>query len=85
MSGTLPPAHEWLYIWGGKVVHAHSTFTGTRFIAECGAGAWRTWYGTGSQDEYDKAASLPKCKRCLPKVGASDKGRHRPSGVRKPR
>lgn len=24
--------------------------------------AW--WYGTGSQDEYDRAASLPTCKRC---------------------
>jgi len=22
------------------------------------------WLGTGSQDEYDKAASLPLCKRC---------------------
>lgn len=80
----LPPAHEWLYLKNGTVAHAHSTFTGTRFVAECGAGAWAFWYGTGSQDEYEKAAALPKCKRCLPKVGASDKGRHRPSGIRKP-
>ena len=25
---------------------------------------WYEWLGTGSQDEYDKAASLPLCKRC---------------------
>lgn len=81
----LPPAHEWLYLKNGKVAHAHSTFTVSRFIAECGAGAWATWYDTGSQDEYEQAASLPQCKRCLPKVGASDKGRHRPSGIRKTR
>ncbi len=81
----LPPAHEWLYLKNGKVAHAHSTFTVSRFIAECGAGAWATWYGTGSQDEYEQAASLPQCKRCLPKVGASDKGRHRPSRIRKTR
>jgi hypothetical protein len=22
------------------------------------------WYGTGSQDEYDKAARMPLCRRC---------------------
>lgn len=78
----LPPAHEWLYLKNGKVAHAHSTFTVSRFIAECGAGAWATWYGTGSQDEYEQAASLPQCRRCLPKVGASDKGRRKPRRVR---
>lgn len=82
MSGELPPAHEWLYLKDGKVAHAHSTFTVSRFIAECGAGAWATWYGTGSQDEYDTAAALPKCKSCLPKVGASDAGKRKPRGVR---
>lgn len=24
----------------------------------------RTWLGTGGQEEYEKAASLPVCKRC---------------------
>jgi hypothetical protein len=80
---TMPPVFEWLYLKNGAVVHALSTFTGTRFVAECGAGAWRTWYGTGSQDEYDKAAELPKCKSCLPKVGASEAGRRRPSGIKR--
>lgn len=42
--------------------------------APCGAGVMNsfTWFGTGSQDEYDKAASLPMCKRCL--VAARDCG-----------
>lgn len=42
--------------------------------APCGAGATGIflWLGTGSQDEYDKAESLPMCKRCL--VAARDCG-----------
>lgn len=81
MNGELPPAHEWLYLKNGKVAHALSTFTGTRFVAECGAGAWRTWYGTGSQDEYEQAASLPKCARCVKLVAESESEQRKPRGV----
>lgn len=27
-------------------------------------GEWKPWLGTGSQAEYEKAASLPLCPRC---------------------
>ncbi len=62
---TAPPAFEWLYLKNGKVAHAISTFNGRSFSAECGMYTFGFWRGTGSQAEYDKAASLPKCKSCL--------------------
>lgn len=38
-------------------------------VSLCGIAArehW--WYGTGSQGEYERAASLPLCKRCRSKL-----------------
>jgi hypothetical protein len=33
--------------------------------AVCGLYPWTTgWWGTGSQEEYDRAANLPLCQRC---------------------
>lgn len=76
-----PPAFEWLYLKNGKVAHALSTFTGSRFSAECGVYTFAGWHGTGSQDEYDRAAELPQCQRCVKVIGPKVVGRHRPSGV----
>lgn len=73
---------EWLYLPLGKVSHALPAGE-PRFSAECGTYTWDFWYGTGNQIEYDKAAALPKCKKCARRVGASESGRHRPSGIRK--
>lgn len=36
-------------------------------IVMCRLGG-RQWLGTGSQDEYDRAASLPVCGQCLKAV-----------------
>lgn len=39
--------------------------------AACGWSGWAMyWRGSGSQREYDKAAALPICRKCLLKVGA---------------
>lgn len=38
-----------------------------RDMAECGRSPWDSdeWRGTGTQEEYENAASWPICKRCL--------------------
>jgi hypothetical protein len=37
----------------------------------CGLQAWwKGTYGTGSQDEYERAASLPLCQHCADKGGS---------------
>jgi hypothetical protein len=58
--------YEWMFIYGGRVSHALSTATGRPSAAECGV--YGNWHGTGSQKERDKAAELPKCKRCTIKI-----------------
>lgn len=78
----MTPMFEWLYLPGGKVAHAFAVEDQTKWIAECGTSSDYYWYGTGTQDEYDKAAALPRCQKCLPKVGASETGRRKPRGVR---
>jgi hypothetical protein len=68
---------EWLYLRCGAVVHALDR-TGVYGLdtsrAVCGLTAlhWlngdlyrRDWLGTGSQREYERAAALPKCERCV--------------------
>jgi hypothetical protein len=62
--------YEWRYTVDGKVTHA---LTSPReCVSECGIGPWTydQWRGTGSQLEYETAAALPKCRRCLRKIGA---------------
>lgn len=61
----LPAFVEWNYMPDGKVLHAlgHNAH-GHASEAKCGV--WSpAWYGTGSQDEYERAATSPPCKRCL--------------------
>jgi hypothetical protein len=78
----MAPMHKWLYLPGGKVAHAFMADDDISWIAECGTSSLGYWHGTGSQDEYERAAELPRCQKCLPRVGASEKGRAKPRGVR---
>lgn len=58
---------EWRYTGPrGRVKHAVGHGDVSR-RAECGLEVYNSsyWFGTGSQDEYDKLESLPECKRCL--------------------
>lgn len=59
---------EWRYLSGRRVVHALSYPSAA--IARCGTGSlWFApsdgWMGTGSQVEYETAAALPRCGRCV--------------------
>jgi len=54
----------------GRVAHLldpleYSERTGTAAVL-CGLWEWyvHSWLGTGSQAEYERAASLPVCKNC---------------------
>lgn len=63
-----PEGFEWRYLIE-TVVHAHPV-TGVRFVAACGtAPGWlqgiEDWKGTGTQNEYEIAARLRECRRCL--------------------
>jgi hypothetical protein len=74
-------AWEWRYVQGGQCVHA-LTRAGSSTVgiarARCGVSPtlWTmikgapslSWYGTGSQAEYDRAASLPLCRRCVARI-----------------
>lgn len=61
----------WRYLPNGTVKHA-LRYSAAR-IAVCGVGPhWSApddWYGTGSQAEYETAASLRECRRCLDILG----------------
>lgn len=60
---------EWRYLRRGKHLHLVLSGTSTHCGAACGAmPSWAPgegWLGTGNQEEYERAATLPKCKRCL--------------------
>lgn len=60
---------EWLYMPGGKVVHAVKLGNAS---AECGRYMLPAcdWHGTGSQVEYETAERLPMCKQCVAKASA---------------
>lgn len=64
--------YERRYFPAGKVTHllgAHDWSGAQVPHALCGLWAWKVyWRGTGSQDEYDRAAALPICKSCLRKT-----------------
>jgi hypothetical protein len=63
-------------VYGRHGVFAHLLAPGHRTeddAALCGrmlwasktyAGTWNPWLGTGSQAEYERAASLPLCSMC---------------------
>jgi hypothetical protein len=76
-------AYSWKYLPTGRVRHALSTVVPNVVAAECGVWTFGWWYGTGSQDEYDKLDALPPCKRCAAKVGLAATGNAVPSGIRR--
>lgn len=62
---------QWSYMSRGEVAHGRG-FTesfGRANSARCGISpAWfdyRGWLGAGTQAEYERAAALPRCKRCI--------------------
>lgn len=61
--------YEWRYVHGGRVKHSVCAER-KHASAVCGVGPWwfDNWRGTGSQDEYERVAQLPVCKRCA-KIG----------------
>lgn len=62
---------DWRFTsWRGGVAHDVDLVYG---VARCGLEAENAsmWMGTGTQDEYERAAVLPACRRCLAK-GAVD-------------
>lgn len=60
---------HWRYLPNGKRAHVlrlNSMSGGLDVVAACGIGAWPSdWLGTGSQTEYEQAATLPRCRRCI--------------------
>lgn len=69
---------EWRYL-GTKQAYARHALSrvGGKLatIALCGVSPlWYSpdgWFGTGSQAEYERRATLPACRRCLA-LGATD-------------
>jgi hypothetical protein len=53
-----------LYWQHGHVAHLMPGYSASVSSTMCGEGPDSWMLGTGSQDEYDKAARLPTCKRC---------------------
>lgn len=66
-----PANTEWRYLPGrGRVVHCLEN--ANEPFALCGAGPLTgaaDWRGTGSQDEYEKAAQMRMCRFCAQKLG----------------
>jgi hypothetical protein len=67
------PRFDRFYLPHGQVAHAISNI-GPRSLytsAACrtGPGFGSFWLGTGTQDEYEKAATLPRCRRCELRIG----------------
>lgn len=59
------PDEIWRFTYMGE--RTHFLFHANENVARCGVGVIvnNEWRGTGSQEEYDLAASMPKCKNCL--------------------
>lgn len=73
------PDIEWHYLSPrAKCSHAREDRDRT---ARCGVGpVWYGpdgWYGTGSQGEHERAAALPRCKRCEKLIAADERERQR--------
>ena len=58
-----------VYLPGRKVAHLVDSWP-VNAVSLCRV--WAEFWGTGSQEEYEKAASLPLCKRCLARNGGDD-------------
>lgn len=64
-----PDLYEWRYLTGGDVTHAlRRRSRGLDVLSRCGREPrWfdpAGWLGTGNQQEYERAAQLPKCRQC---------------------
>ena len=61
-------------IWGytRKGVRSHARALHDDEIAACGLDVedYTNWHGTGTQDEYEKAERLPRCKHCVQVLGS---------------
>lgn len=55
----------WRYKLGGTVLHEISAYFDR--YSHCGVTVmnFSDWRGTGTQDEYDKAAAMAKCQKCV--------------------
>lgn len=55
-----------VYIPGGKRAHLLQPLSSpnSNDAALCGFEPFEFWYGTGTQEEMDKASTKPLCKRC---------------------
>jgi hypothetical protein len=60
---------EWRYLHAGTVRHAFRAGTPIT-VALCGRYPDWTghWYGTGTQDEYERAANLRDCAYCAARL-----------------
>jgi transposase len=56
---------DWDRMYTARTAHlVRRTHYGSR-VSACGRFPWpNEWLGTGSQDEYERAAALPLCKLC---------------------
>lgn len=64
-----PDPYEWRYLMDRRVTHALKRRNGRLdTVSRCGREPkWfdpAGWLGTGNQQEYERAAQLPKCRRC---------------------
>lgn len=61
---------HWRYLNGCKVTHAlRMDSMGLDTVAPCNVEGWSSeWLGTGSQAEYETAATLPRCRKCLQRM-----------------
>lgn len=73
--GELLTNEGWRYTRRGAVRHLTRTnlFDSNARSSHCGIGADHSWwFGTGSQEEYERIASLPKCLTCMELVRDHD-------------
>lgn len=70
MAGKRSDHAEWRYLRRGQVVHALSSHALLGEGAACGVrpAFLEGWLGTGLQREYERAAELPRCRRCLARL-----------------
>lgn len=65
-----------VYTPAGTKAHVLPWYASPNNSAEkalCGRSAWPAyWHGTGSQDEYEKAADLPLCTACAARAKARE-------------
>lgn len=73
MTGKRSDHAEWRYLHRGQVVHGLSSHVSPREDAACGVRPTflEDWHGTGTQAEYERAAELPRCRRCLARLGGA--------------